>query len=89
MTTANATEVQNNFGRFLQYAINGEEVVIVKNGKEIARLISNEKAISFLSECMRGVLQSDYDNKEARNERIKRYESMDYTPNEFLNNFNL
>jgi len=42
MTTATATEVQNNFGRFLQSAIDGNEVVILKNGKEVARLVSHQ-----------------------------------------------
>ena len=31
-----ATEVQNNFGKYLQMARAGGEVIVVKNGKDIA-----------------------------------------------------
>ena len=30
---ATATEVQNNFGKYLQYAVENGEVVILRNGK--------------------------------------------------------
>ncbi len=77
MTTATATEVQNNFGRFLQYVSEGNEVIIIRNGKEVARLISQGKAVSFLTDSLRGVLKSDYDEKALRAERIEAHESMD------------
>ena len=77
MTTATATEVQNNFGRFLQYAIDGQEVIIFKNGKEVARLISKERAVSFLTDSLRGVLKNDYDDKATREERIMSREGID------------
>ena len=35
--TATATEMQNNFGRYLNMVINGIEVIVTKNGKEIGR----------------------------------------------------
>lgn len=74
MTIATATEVQNNFGRFLKVAQEGGEVVILKNGVEIARLISREKTMSFLSDQLLGVLSGDADEKAARAERMVRYE---------------
>ncbi|MBP3392817.1 MAG: type II toxin-antitoxin system Phd/YefM family antitoxin [Clostridia bacterium] len=75
MTTATATEVQNNFGRYLKLVQNGHEIVITKNGSEVARLISKEKAVSFLSDSLVGVLSSDADEKKARAERSARYEN--------------
>ncbi len=74
MTMATATEVQNNFGRFLKVAQEGGEVVILKNGVEVARLVSKEKAMSFLSDQLVGVLSGDVDEKSARAERMKRHE---------------
>lgn len=74
MTMATATEVQNNFGRFLKVAQEGGEVVILKNGVEVARLVSKEKTMSFLSDQLVGVLSSDVDEKAARAERMKRHE---------------
>lgn len=47
MTMATATEVQNNFGRFLKLAQEGDEVVILKNSMEVARLVSKEKTMPF------------------------------------------
>lgn len=73
MTVATATEVQNNFGRFLKVAQEGGEVVILKNGVEVARLVSREKTMSFLSNQLVGVLSSDVDEKTVRTERMKRY----------------
>ena len=77
MTTATATEVQNNFGRFLKMVQEGQEIVIVKNGSEVARLISKGQTVSFLSDSLVGVLSSDVDEKKARAERMASYESVD------------
>ena len=74
MTVATATEVQNNFGRFLKVAQEGGEVVILKNGVEVARLVSKEKTMSFLSDQLVGVLSNDVDEKTAKAERMKRHE---------------
>jgi prevent-host-death family protein len=76
MTTATATEVQNNFGKFLKLVQEGQEIVILKNGAEIARLISKDRTVSFLSDSLVGVLSSDVDEKEIRAERISRHESL-------------
>ena len=77
MTTATTTEVQNNFGKYLAMVQNGDEVIVLKNGKEVARLISNEKSISFLTDSLVGVLSGNYDDKEIRTERMKKYEGAD------------
>lgn len=61
MVIASATEVQNNFGKYLRAAQNGQEVIVTKNGKEAARLISSENKKSFLTSSLRGVLKHDYD----------------------------
>ena len=77
MTTATATEVQNNFGRFLKLVQEGQEVVIMKNGIEVARMISKDMTVSFLSDNLVGVLSSDVDDKKLREERMARHESVD------------
>ena len=74
MTMATATEVQNNFGRFLKLAQEGGEVVILKNGVEVARMVSKEKTMSFLSDRLVGVLSGDADEKAAKRERMERHE---------------
>ena len=77
MTTVSATEVQNNFGKYLQYVQNGDEIIIMKNGKEVARLISYDKSVGFLTDSLIGVLKNDYDDEQIKAERLKKYESLD------------
>ncbi len=77
MKTVTATDIQNNFGKYLQMAQNGEEIIILRNGLEMARLVSHDKAVSFLSDSLTGVLKNNYDDKKINEERIKRYESID------------
>jgi len=77
MITATTTEVQNNFGKYLQMVQAGDEVIVLKNGKEVARLISHDKSVSFLTDSLTGVLNGDYDDKAMRLERMQKYESTD------------
>ena len=74
MTTATATEVQNNFGKYLQMVQAGGEIIVMKNGKEVARLVSHEKSVSFLTESLLGVLKGVYVGNEAKAERMLKYE---------------
>lgn len=75
MNTVTATEVQNNFGKYLKMVQEGNEIVILKNGVEVARLISKAQTVSFLSESLVGVLSADYDDKKVKAERMRRYEN--------------
>ena len=75
MTTVTATEVQNNFGKYLRVVQTGGEVIVMKNGKGVARLVSYDKSVSCLTDSLTGVLKNDYNEKESRTERIKTNES--------------
>lgn len=77
MTTATATDIQNNFGKYLQLVQNCGEVIVMKNGKEVARLVSHDKSVSFLTDSLLGVVKDDYDYKAMREERMQKYESVD------------
>lgn len=70
MTTANVTEIENDFGKFLKMVQKEQEIVILKDGVEIARLISKDRTAS-LSDSLVGVLSADVDEKKVREERIK------------------
>lgn len=76
-TTATATEVQNNFGKYLSMVQDVGEIIVLKNGKEVARLVSHDKSVSFLTDSLVGVLKGDYDDKAIRSERMAKYESVD------------
>ena len=73
--TATETEMQNNFGRYLAMVQEGSEIIVTKNGKEVGRLIPREKAVSYLTDSLAGILKGDTDLDKAREKRLgKKYE---------------
>ena len=77
MLTATATDVQNNFGKYLQAVQMGNEIIILKNGVEVARLISKNKTVSFLTDSLTGILSNDYNEKIVMEERLRKHEALD------------
>ena len=78
MITTTATYIQNNFGKYLKAVQEGNEIIILKKGKEVARLISKDTGISFLTDSLTGILKKDYNEKDIRAERIaEKYENID------------
>ena len=69
--TATATEMQNNFERYLNIVLGGNEVIVTKNGKEVGRFIPRESAVSYLTDSLTGILKSDMDIAQAKEERLK------------------
>ena len=69
MITTTATDIQNNFGKYLKAVQEGNEIIILKKGKEVARLISKDTGISFLTDSLTGILKKDYNEKDIRAER--------------------
>ena len=69
--TATATEMKNNFGRYLNLVISGQEVVVTKNGKEIGRFIPRDTAVSYLTDSLTGILKGDVDLEAAKEERLR------------------
>ena len=73
--TATATEMQNNFERYLAVVQEGKEIIVTKNGKEVGRFIPREKAVSYLTDSLAGILKGDTDLDKAREKRLgKKYE---------------
>ena len=65
MGIVSATEMKNNFGKYLNMIAMGKEIIITKNGKEIARLLPKDKVSSFLTDSLTGVLKdTDEDSRE-------------------------
>ena len=77
-TTATATEMQNNFGRYLSIVMAGNEVIVTKNGKEVGRFIPREAAVSYLTDSLTGILKGNTDTAQAKEEKLKeKYEIAD------------
>lgn len=76
--TATATEMQNNFGKYLTLVMSGSEVIVTKNGKEVGRLIPKGAAVSYLTDSLTGILKGSYELDDVREERMKaKYETSD------------
>ena len=65
----NSTEIQNNFGRYLEIA-SGQEIIITKNGLPVARLLGMKDTISFLSDRLVGIVPGNVDEGAAKSERL-------------------
>ena len=68
--TATATEMQNNFGRYLNLVMSGQEVIVTKNGREVGRFIPKDAVVSYLTDSLTGILKEEYDLDEAKSERL-------------------
>lgn len=68
--TATATEMQNNFGRYLNLVLNGQEIIVTKNGREVGRFIPKDAAISYLTDSLTGILHGDVDLDAVKTERL-------------------
>lgn len=76
--TATATEMQNNFGRYLNLVMSGQEVIVTKNGREVGRFIPKDAAVSYLTDSLTGILKEDYDLDKVKTERLmKKHGSID------------
>ena len=76
--TATSTEMQNNFGRYLRIVMNGGEVIITRNGKEVGRFIPRNAAVSYLTDSLTGILKESSDLDQVKAERLKeKYERAD------------
>lgn len=74
----NSTEFKNNVGKFLQIS-QEEEVIILKNGKPISKLVPIKKEDAPLTKSLAGVLKNmnNVDLDKMREERINSNDSVD------------
>lgn len=78
MTTATATEMQNNFGKYLNLVMSGQEIIITKNGHEVGRFVPRGATVSYLTDSLTGILKGNYDLDEVKEERLaEKYGSID------------
>lgn len=78
MVTATATEMQNNFGKYLNLVMSGQEIIITKNGHEVGRFVPREATVSYLTDSLTGILKGNYNLDEVKEERLaEKYGSID------------
>lgn len=73
-----ATELKNKVGKFLK-AAQEEDVIISKNGRYVAKLTAVKEYEYPATQNLVGVFEkaADYSIKNAKKERLKKYESAD------------
>ena len=71
MITATATAMQNNFGRYLNLVMSGQEIIVTKNGKEAGRFIPKEAAVSYLTDSLTLILKEKNDLAKIKEEDLK------------------
>ena len=69
--TATATEMQNNFGRYLNLVMSEQEIIVTKNGKEVGRFIPKDAVVSYLTDSLTGILKEDYNLDEVKSESMR------------------
>lgn len=66
-----STEVQNNFGKYIDLASN-HEIIITRNGSPVARLLGANQAVHFLSDKLVGIVPDDVNENAAKEERLSK-----------------
>ena len=70
--------MQNNFGRYLNLVMSGQEVIVTKNGREVGRLIPKNAVVSYLTDSLTGILKEDYSLEKVKTERLtQKYGAVD------------
>ena len=69
--TASSTEMQNNFGKYLNIVIDGQQIIITKNGRKVARVIPEDAAISYLTDSLTGILKGNYNLDEEKDKELR------------------
>lgn len=67
---ATATEIQNDFQRYLNLVMSGQEVIVTKNGREVGRFIPKNAAVSYLTDSLTGILKEGRNLDEIKAEKL-------------------
>lgn len=67
---ATATEIQNDFHRYLNLVMSGQEVIVTKNEREVGRFIPKNAAVSYLTNSLTGILKEGRNLDEIKAERL-------------------
>ena len=70
-TIAKREAIQEHISEYLDMMENGEEIIMVKDGKEIGRFLPRGKVVSLAAERLRGILNKNIDADKARDEALR------------------
>lgn len=67
---ATATEIQNDFQRYLNLVMSGQELIVTKNGREVGRFIPKNAAVSYLTDSLTGIFKEGRNLDEIKAEKL-------------------
>ena len=70
-TTATATEMQNNFGKYLSLVMEGKEIIVTRNGKEVGRFVPKDAVVTYLTDSLTGIIDGNLSETVVREEGLK------------------
>lgn len=70
--TISATELQNNFEKYLDLVMNGQQIIVTVNNKEIGCFIPKESDTYYLSDSLVGIIKGDYKLDEEKTKSISK-----------------
>lgn len=65
-----ASEIQNNFEKYMNLLMDGHEIIVTKNGHEVGRFIPKNAAVSYLTDSLTGILTETCELDRAKSERL-------------------
>ena len=69
--TATSDELQNNLDKYLNLVMEGQQVIITRNGRKAVRIIPEDTAGSHLTDSLTGILKEDTDLDEEKDKALK------------------
>lgn len=70
--TASSTELQNNFGRYLSFVIEGSQIIVTRNGKKVARVVPEDQAVAYLTDSLTGILKGNYSIGDEKDKELRK-----------------
>lgn len=70
--TVSAKELQDNIEMYLNLVMNGQEIIVTKNDKEVGRLIPKGSGSPCLTDSLIGIIKGDYDLDEEKTKSISK-----------------
>jgi len=55
----------------LSLVMDGIEVIVTKNGREVGRFLPKDATVSYLTDSLTGILKGDTDLDQAKEERLR------------------
>lgn len=67
---ATASEMQNNFEKYLNLLMEGHEIIVTKNGHEVGRFVPKNTVASYLTDSLTGILTETCELDRAKTEHL-------------------